>query len=171
MGWIYLQCRRCKFDPCVWKIPWRREWQPTPVFLPEKSHGQRTLVGYSPRSCKELDIVTEQSTWISRSGPPSLVCVYSLSFSSAPSLLPFLYYLLINLHRSGAMPQFWITKLNKSLPLSLSSTCSRAGTVTPLWLQFRVITALRGDERPWHSGLGRTCPAHRASPLVLSFNE
>ena len=30
------------------RIPWRRKWQPTPVFLPEQSHGQRSLVGYSP---------------------------------------------------------------------------------------------------------------------------
>ena len=36
------------FDPWVGKIPWRREWQPTPVFLPGKPHGQRSLVGYSP---------------------------------------------------------------------------------------------------------------------------
>ena len=35
------------FDPWVGKIPWRREWQPTPVFLPVKFHGQRSLVGYS----------------------------------------------------------------------------------------------------------------------------
>jgi len=32
------QCRRCMFDPWVGKIPWRREWQPTPVFLPGESH-------------------------------------------------------------------------------------------------------------------------------------
>ena len=38
------------------KIPWRREWLPTPVFLPGKSHGQRSLVGYSPWGHKELDI-------------------------------------------------------------------------------------------------------------------
>ena len=37
-----------RFDPWVRKIPWRGEWQPTPVFLPEKSHGQKSLVGYSP---------------------------------------------------------------------------------------------------------------------------
>ena len=37
-------------DPWVRKIPWRREWQPTPVFLPGKVHGQRSLVGYSPWS-------------------------------------------------------------------------------------------------------------------------
>ena len=36
----------CRFDPWVGKIPWRRRWQPTPVFLPEASHGQRSLVGY-----------------------------------------------------------------------------------------------------------------------------
>ena len=43
------QCRRHGFNPQVWKIPWRRKWQPTPVFLPGKSHRQRCLVGYSPR--------------------------------------------------------------------------------------------------------------------------
>jgi len=47
------------FDLChyhwVGKIPWRRKWQPTPVFLPGKSHGQRSLVGYSPWGHKELD--------------------------------------------------------------------------------------------------------------------
>ena len=45
------QCRRGKrhkFNPWVGKIPWRQEWQPTPVFLPGKSHGHRNLVGYSP---------------------------------------------------------------------------------------------------------------------------
>ena len=47
------------FDPCVGKIPWRRAWQPTPVFLPGKSHGQRSLVGYSPWGRKESD-TTEQ---------------------------------------------------------------------------------------------------------------
>ena len=44
-----LQCGRPGFDPWVRKIPWRRKCQPTPVFLPGESHGQRSLVGYSPR--------------------------------------------------------------------------------------------------------------------------
>ena len=47
------------FDPWVRKIPWRRKWQPTPVFLPRKLHGQRSLSGYSPWGCKKLD-TTEQ---------------------------------------------------------------------------------------------------------------
>ena len=42
------RCKRYRFDPWVGKIPWRRKWQPTPVFLPGKSHGQRSLLGYSP---------------------------------------------------------------------------------------------------------------------------
>ena len=56
---ICLQCRRCGFDSWVGKIPWRRKWQPTPVFLPGESHGQRSLVGCSPRGHKESD-TTEQ---------------------------------------------------------------------------------------------------------------
>ena len=45
----------CGFDPWVGKIPGIRKWQPTPVFLPGESHGQRSLVGYGSRDCKELD--------------------------------------------------------------------------------------------------------------------
>ena len=40
--------KRCRFDPWFGKIPWRRKWQPTLVFLPGESHEQRSLVGYSP---------------------------------------------------------------------------------------------------------------------------
>ena len=53
------QCRRPGFDPWVWKILWRRKWQLTPVLLPGKFHGQRSLVGYSPWCPKESD-TTEQ---------------------------------------------------------------------------------------------------------------
>ena len=50
-----MQCSRPGFDPWVGKIPWRREWQPTPVLLPGESHGQWNLAGYSPQDRKELD--------------------------------------------------------------------------------------------------------------------
>ena len=52
------QCRRHKrhgFNPWIRKIPWSGAWQPIPVFLPEESHGQMNLVGYSPCDRKELD--------------------------------------------------------------------------------------------------------------------
>ena len=47
------QCGKCGFHPWVGKTPWRSKQQPTPVFLPGKFHGQRSLAGYSPRGCKE----------------------------------------------------------------------------------------------------------------------
>ena len=50
------------FDPWVGKIPWKREWQPTSVFLPGKSLGQRSLVGYSPWGPKESDTTDQLST-------------------------------------------------------------------------------------------------------------
>ena len=53
------QCRRYnrrKFDPWVGKIPWRRAWQPTTVFWPGESCGQRSLAGYDLRGHKELDL-------------------------------------------------------------------------------------------------------------------
>ena len=52
---ICLQCRGPGFKPWIGKIPWRREWLATPVFLPGEFHEQRNLVGYKPRGRKELD--------------------------------------------------------------------------------------------------------------------
>ena len=48
--------KRHRFNPWVGEIPWRREWQPTPVFLPGEFHRQRSLVGYSPWGHKESDM-------------------------------------------------------------------------------------------------------------------
>ena len=57
----YWRHKRYRFYPWVRKIPWRRKWQPTPVFLPGESHRLRRLVGYSPQAHKELD--TAEVTW------------------------------------------------------------------------------------------------------------
>ena len=54
--------KRPGFNPWVWNIPWRKAWQPTPVFLLQESHGQRSLAGYSPWGCKETD-TTEATTY------------------------------------------------------------------------------------------------------------
>ena len=56
---IHLPCRRHRrhgFNPWVGKIPWRRKWQPTPVFLSGESQGQRSLADYSPKGYKDSDI-------------------------------------------------------------------------------------------------------------------
>ena len=60
-GWVNSTLGRAGFDPWVRKIPWRREWQPTLVFLPGEFHEQKSLVGYSPCGLKELD-TTERLT-------------------------------------------------------------------------------------------------------------
>ena len=52
-----MRLKRCRFDPWVGKIPWRREWLPTPIFLPGESHGQRILVGYSPWNLTKSDMI------------------------------------------------------------------------------------------------------------------
>ena len=106
------QCRRCRFDPWVGKIPWSRKWQPSPVFLPGKSHRQRNLAGYSPRGCKELDVTEHThrhtqttSTWMSLQWISATVvptCLQAsilhlffshvpcyLGLSLAPHLIPF----------------------------------------------------------------------------------
>ena len=62
---------RSGFNPWVGKIPWRRKWQPTPVFLPGESHGQRNLAGYSPWGRKESDMT-------------SLFCGFSASEGETP---------------------------------------------------------------------------------------
>ena len=51
-----MKCGRPRFDPWVRKIPWRRKWQATLVFLCGESHGQKSLAGYSPRGRKESDM-------------------------------------------------------------------------------------------------------------------
>ena len=76
---VCLQCGRPGFDPWVRKIPWRRKRQPTPVLLPGKFHGRRSLVGYSPWGYKELD-TTE---WLH-----FFIHIYAPSWTSLPPCYP-----------------------------------------------------------------------------------
>ena len=94
------QCRRprrCGFSPWFVKIPWRRNWQPTPVFLPGKSHEQRSLMGYHPWGQKELDMTQRRSThthlslWSSLSPLPIPVLSH-LFFHHIKSLGPFFFF-------------------------------------------------------------------------------
>ena len=58
--------KRRRFDPWVRKIPWRRTWQPTPVFLPRESHEQRSLMGYSPWGHKESEMTNSLTSYHKR---------------------------------------------------------------------------------------------------------
>ena len=60
------RCQRCRFDPWVRKNPWRRAWQPTPVFSPGKFYGQKSLAGYSAWGHKDSD-ATEHTIGLSPS--------------------------------------------------------------------------------------------------------
>ena len=70
------QCRRCGFDPWVGKIPCRKKWQPPPVFLPRKSHGQRSLASYSPDVCKESDVTEHAHTQMASKCHVIRMCVF-----------------------------------------------------------------------------------------------
>ena len=90
------QCRRLKrhgFNPWVGKIPWRRTWQPTPVFLPRESHGQRSLAGYSPcgrrvRHTEQVSTVQQvsQLIWLCSPQPTAPKPVLSLCHPPLPHL-------------------------------------------------------------------------------------
>ena len=90
-------------DPWVGKIPWRRKWQLTPVFLPGESHGQRSLAGCSPWGCKRVGLSSTPTKLLSGTGKihatgiltqtallaPALcvcVCVCVLAAQSCPTL-------------------------------------------------------------------------------------
>ena len=84
---ICLQCRRPGVDPWVRKIPWRMKWQPTPVLLPGKSHGQRSLVGYSPWGRKESD-TTGRLHFTSLLYIYIFICIFENENASNKSILP-----------------------------------------------------------------------------------
>ena len=99
------QCRghkRNRFDPWVRKIPWRRKWQSTPVFLPGKSHGQRSLEGYSPWGHKESDMTEHAHT---------LICIYMPRVSLTACFL-----------KSGGITSLESRDLQCSLPMTSDKT-------------------------------------------------
>ena len=95
---VHLQRRRPRFDPWVGKIPWRRKWLPNPVFLPGKFHRQRSLAGYSPWGCKELDTTerlthTHTLTKWSKSSIRLASLLHNLSLSTVfASLWPMVFF-------------------------------------------------------------------------------
>ena len=118
--------KRCGFDPWTRKIPWRRAWQPTPVFMPGESHGQRSLVGYGLWGCKESDTNkqlthTHTHTHISAWGTHSSTLAWNIPWMGEPGRLQSM--------ESQRVRQDWVTSLS-----FYSSFWRRTWQPTPVFL-------------------------------------
>ena len=175
------QCRRCRFNPWLRQIPWRWKWQPTPVFLPGKSHGQRSLVVYSPWGCKRVkhNLVTNQQQnhldiqWLR-------MTILSFLHSSVSGSLVGLRWMVLLLvsngthsHVMGQLPGWLGTSWSRRdlrRGLSLLHVLSH-GPGVQLGLLFMVVI-IRDTRASRESQLGDTCTLHVFSCilyLVLSY--
>ena len=110
------QCRRHKrrrFDPWVGKIPWRRARQPTPVFLPGESHGQRSLVGYSPWGHKESD--TNEATEHAQGSKKMLELLCPVRWQWAD--VQFLFWESLVLPKSNSLT--WLDGITNAMDMNL----------------------------------------------------
>ena len=99
--------KRWRFNPGVGRIPWRRTWQPTPVFLLEECHGQRSLVGYRPWGRRVRHDWSDLAPW-------SMCHLSSLTHSSNPCLLQSKCGVLTTVPpgKSWGCLWFWLSKLS-----------------------------------------------------------
>ena len=118
-------CRRSRFNLWVGKITWRRKWQPTPVFLPEKSHGQWSLAGYRPW-VRRVKSRTRLSDWVppctstyipvpvSQSLTPLVsICLFSFCFTNKfiytiilyGSYIPYIFHIYVLINNIWTMVQ------------------------------------------------------------------
>ena len=112
----YSRLKRCRFVPLVEKIPWRRNWQPTPVFLSGESHGQRSLAVYSPRGHKE-SYATEHAH-VDNSQEPKCFCfpIQRLSSLAIQETLS----VCLHLYSSSASAIFLCLFCSPTKPVSLA---------------------------------------------------
>ena len=171
------QCRRCRFDPWVRKIPWKRKWQPTPVFLPGKFHGQTSLVGYSPwgRSQRvrhdwaHIHTFQEEVQAFLLYLSPFWFCVvfssYFLLFSTTPHNN--------NVHQnknSNASRNTWRKRHNQRLFLEFSSSLITFSH-TSLVAQMVKASAYNAEDPGSIPGLGRSPGEGNGNPLQYSCLE
>ena len=143
-------CRRRKrleFDPWVRKMPQRRAWQPTPVFLPGESHGERSLEGYSPWGHKESDVTEATNTSLLTNYTIlfyfqlifiGVQLVYSVVFVSAVQQSE----LVIHIHISALQILFPYRSLQST---DQSSQCYTVGSY---WLSILYIVVGEGNGTP-----------------------
>ena len=126
------QCRRHGFNPRVRKIPWRRKWHPTPVFLPGKSHGQRSLVGYRPWGLKESDT----THWLNDKKVPLLVAT-GWCWWCRQNLSELIWYLWVTFLKVKVLGRgIWLQKLEAD-KISFNREMYKQAVVHPYnWILF-----------------------------------
>ena len=134
--------KRCKFDPCVGKILWRRKWYPAPVFLPGKSHGQRSQVGYGP--------------WVHRETWLSIAHTHSSSFLKSFSLqIPVLFngtnMVAQKVKHLPAVQETWVRFLDQEDPLEkeMATHCNTLAWKIPRTEEPRRLQSM-GSQRVGH---------------------
>ena len=146
------------FHPRVGKIPWRRKWQPTPVFLPGEIHGQRSLAGYSPWDHKESD-TTERLTHT----PTPVVIrinfgIISVQFSSVQLLsrvrlfaTPWIAARQASLSITNSRSSLRLTYIESLMPSSHLILCRPLLLLPPIPLSIRVFSNESANWPPYNS--------------------
>ena len=111
------ETQRCEFDLWVGAIPWRRAWQPILVFFLGESHGQRSLVGYSPWGCKETDM-----TEATQHGTQHVLSTYLTLPNFLLTTSTFLCFCrILNMFLLMRLPSIYVVLMNLSI---CSTICS-----------------------------------------------
>ena len=146
------------FHPRVGKIPWRRKWQPTPVFLPGEIHGQRSLAGYSPWDHKESD-TTERLT---HTHTPVVIRInfgiISVQFSSVQLLsrvrlfaTPWIAARQASLSITNSRSSLRLTYIESLMPSSHLILCRPLLLLPPIPLSIRVFSNESANLPPYNS--------------------
>ena len=161
--WLKLKCRRPGFNPWVGKIPWKREWQPTPVFFPEDFHGQRSLAGYSSWRHKELD-TTEQHLAFFRKVTMIVWCALIHPFQSSPInivlplLYPFLWYFFLWIS--------WVICIHKPLRVCVFSHSFMFDSATPRTVAHQAPFSMGFSRQEYWSELPCLPPEYLPNPGI-----
>ena len=106
---------KCRFDPWVGKIPWRRKWQPNPVFLPGKFQEKRSLADYSPWGHNELGMTGHKTRLLAKAKDLSSLFVVIKLYFPLDSLhcplcksIPYTHHLKIRQGFGGRDKEFWV---------------------------------------------------------------
>ena len=148
-AWGWRRCKTGGFNPWTGKIPWRRKWQPTPVFLPGESRGQRSLAGCSPWGRLELDTPEHTHTM--------LLCTSEL-YLRTHNWVQMNDHLMVHayIYELGVSWDSLVTQMVKNLPAMRETWVPSLGREDPLEKEMAIYSSILAWEIPWkeeHGGL------------------